>query len=68
MGLFLIVFKMWCEASTPEALKEQLDGDDHCPNAVRVLGTLQNSFEFTAAFQCPVGSKMNPNKKRCRIW
>ena len=33
----------------------------------RVYGPLQNSEEFAKAFQCPVGTRMNP-KKKCAVW
>lgn len=33
----------------------------------RVIGSLQNSEAFSKAYNCPVGSFMNPEKK-CRIW
>lgn len=33
----------------------------------RVLGPLSNSYDFSEAYQCPLGSPMNPEKK-CHIW
>ncbi|KAF2901565.1 hypothetical protein ILUMI_04622 [Ignelater luminosus] len=67
--MFFIAFgSIWCETPNTAALKYQIEHDEHCPSSVRVLGTLQNSHEFAEAFKCPVGSIMNPNKTRCRIW
>ncbi|XP_078493279.1 phosphate-regulating neutral endopeptidase PHEX [Ciona intestinalis] len=41
--------------------------DVHSPGRFRVIGSLQNFDKFSKAFNCPVGSKMNP-KHKCIIW
>lgn len=69
MQLFFIAYgSIWCESIDRESLKSQLENDEHCPSSLRVIGTLQNSHEFSEAFKCPLGSNMNPNRERCRIW
>lgn len=66
--LFFVGFaQVWCSISTPEALKLQVLNDPHAPAQFRVIGTLSNSDEFAKEFNCPVGSKMNPEKK-CIVW
>ncbi|XP_060530222.1 endothelin-converting enzyme homolog [Cylas formicarius] len=67
--LFFIAYgSIWCESSTAEDLRNQLEYDEHCPNSVRVVGTLQNSDAFAKAFKCPRGSPMNPKRRKCQIW
>ena len=39
----------------------------HGPVVARVNGVAQNFQEFSDAFQCPVGSYMNPENK-CGLW
>ena len=34
----------------------------------RVLGELRNSHGFSQAFNCPVGSYMNPDQPKCSLW
>ncbi|KAK3730118.1 hypothetical protein QZH41_013745 [Actinostola sp. cb2023] len=66
--LFFIAYgQSWCASIRPEKAKIMLDVDPHSPNKFRVLGTLSNLKEFSDAFKCPVGSKMNP-KDKCVIW
>jgi len=66
--LFFVGFaQVWCSISTPEALKLQVLNDAHAPAQFRVIGTLSNSHEFAREFNCPLGSKMNPEKK-CVVW
>ncbi|XP_015119868.1 neprilysin-4 [Diachasma alloeum] len=64
--LFLAFAHLWCGAYTPESLRWMLE-DSHSPGHVRLKAVLTNSEEFSEAWQCPVGSPMNPRKK-CRIW
>ncbi|XP_018561401.1 endothelin-converting enzyme homolog [Anoplophora glabripennis] len=66
--MFFIAYgSIWCESTTVQDLQDQLEYDEHSPNSVRVIGTLQNSEDFAKSFNCPKGSPMNPYKK-CKIW
>ncbi|ORX42211.1 zincin [Piromyces finnis] len=61
--LFFISFgQIWCnnEYFYPK-------NDPHASGSARVRGTIANSKEFAAAFNCPLKSKMNPDKK-CQLW
>lgn len=67
--MFFIAFgSIWCETADTESIKYQIENDEHCPSWIRVTATLQNSRNFADAFKCPLGSKMNPKRARCRIW
>lgn len=55
---------MRCECYAPHVPKwksRDSNSQEH------VTATLANSEEFSRAWQCPVGSLMNPQEK-CRIW
>uniref|UniRef100_A0A6P7G7X5 Neprilysin-2-like n=1 Tax=Diabrotica virgifera virgifera TaxID=50390 RepID=A0A6P7G7X5_DIAVI len=66
--LFFIAYaNIWCQTASIEDLTTAIEYDEHCPNAIRVLGSLQNSPDFAKAFHCPTGSPMNP-KNKCKIW
>lgn len=41
--------------------------DVHSTARLRVIGPVSNSEDFAKAFNCPVGSPMNPENK-CNIW
>ena len=51
----------WCTRLPPD------DDDDHSLPSLRVLNSLKNTVEFANAFNCHLGSPMNPVDK-CRIW
>ncbi|XP_043481834.1 neprilysin-2-like isoform X2 [Leptopilina heterotoma] len=66
--LFWISFaQFWCEYVSPEYKKKLFLMDKHSPNEFRVLGSIANRPEFARDFQCPIGSKMNPETK-CSFW
>nr|XP_022340096.1 endothelin-converting enzyme homolog isoform X2 [Crassostrea virginica] len=66
--LFFLGFaQVWCSTSTKEADHLQILTDPHSPAIYRVIGTLSNSKEFAELYNCPVNSRMNPEKK-CEVW
>ncbi|XP_065344267.1 neprilysin-11-like [Cloeon dipterum] len=66
--LFFLGFaNMWCQNPSPAVLNILLKWDVHSPGRERVLGTLSNTKEFADAWNCPAGSKMNPEDK-CVVW
>ena len=66
--LFFVSFgQLWCSKYRDQALKRLIKTDAHSPGIFRVIGTLQNNEDFAKAFNCPKGSKMNPEKK-CSVW
>ncbi|XP_014208361.1 endothelin-converting enzyme homolog isoform X2 [Copidosoma floridanum] len=66
--LFFVNFaQVWCSAVTSEAIGLQIEKDSHCPAKFRVIGPLSNLDDFSAEFNCPRGSKMNPVHK-CEVW
>ncbi|XP_043277492.1 neprilysin-11-like [Venturia canescens] len=67
--LFFVSFAaMWCEIGTPQYMKKKAEEKNvHSPPKYRVLGGVSNSKGFAEAFNCPVGSPMNPADK-CSVW
>ncbi|XP_024943266.1 neprilysin-2 isoform X2 [Cephus cinctus] len=57
----------WCSKYRPEAIKLRITTGFHSPGEFRVLGPLSNMPEFSKDFKCPLGTKMNPEKK-CSVW
>jgi len=68
--LFFISFgRAWAQNINPQTAVQRVRTDPHSPNQYRVLGTLVNIPAFADAFNCPVGSKLNPPKEQqCRLW
>jgi len=63
---FLAYANQYCHYDTKNL---QLNNQNkHSPNVVRVLGVLSLLPEFANAWSCPLGTPMNPNKKKCKIW
>lgn len=66
--LFFVSFaQVWCSAVTDETTTLQIEKDPHSPPMYRVIGSLSNLREFSDTFKCPLGSRMNPERK-CEVW
>lgn len=66
--LFFLGFsQIWCSSYKEQHYWEELN-DEHTMDKYRVLGSLTNHEEFSKAFECPIGSKMNPDISKCRVW
>lgn len=66
--MFFIAYgQSWCSKFRPEAAKLRILTDTHSPPSVRVTAPLVNFDVFAKTFDCPVGSRMNPEKK-CKLW
>ncbi|XP_006016519.1 neprilysin isoform X1 [Alligator sinensis] len=64
---FLNFAQVWCGTYRPEYAVNSIKTDVHSPGKFRVLGSLQNSLEFSEAFSCSKTNFMDPVKK-CRVW
>jgi putative endopeptidase len=64
---FISYGQIWCENSTPEAMRLQALTDPHSPPEFRVNGVLKNLPEFQKAFGCKTGDPM-VSAKACRVW
>ncbi|CAO4366793.1 unnamed protein product [Caenorhabditis nigoni] len=60
---FRIEALKWCSPRSPLTLQQQLSIATHATNSFRVNGVFANEKAFAEAFNCPVGSPMNPVKK-----
>ncbi|KAM6258862.1 neprilysin isoform 1-T4 [Spheniscus humboldti] len=64
---FLNFAQVWCGTYRPEYAVNSIKTDVHSPGKFRVIGSLQNSPEFSEAFSCTKKNYMDPAKK-CRVW
>jgi len=65
---FFIGFaQVWCENSTPQAVRQLALTDPHSPGRFRVIGTVSNFSAFADAFQCKKGDAM-VSEHPCRVW
>ncbi|XP_075274554.1 neprilysin isoform X1 [Opisthocomus hoazin] len=64
---FLNFAQIWCGTYRPEYAVNSIKTDVHSPGKFRVIGSLQNSPEFSEAFSCTETNYMDPAKK-CRVW
>ncbi|XP_038077856.1 neprilysin-4-like [Patiria miniata] len=64
---FLSYSQLWCSVFTPAGVDDYIYNNVHSPGRYRVIGALQNNEAFSAAFNCPAGSYMNPDLK-CKAW
>ncbi|KAK9881775.1 hypothetical protein WA026_017293 [Henosepilachna vigintioctopunctata] len=64
---FLNYAQIWCGSMRPEDALTKIRSSVHSPGPIRVLGPLSNSKDFAEAYNCPLGSPMNPTNK-CSVW
>ncbi|GAU96910.1 hypothetical protein RvY_08279-2 [Ramazzottius varieornatus] len=60
---FLSYSHVWCGIDRPDQARFYLLNDPHSPGEFRANGPLSNFDDFARAYNCPVGSKMNPLQK-----
>ena len=67
---FFIAFgRIWGQQYRPEAMRLQLNTNNHPLSQYRAIGTLQNMPEFHRAFQFKPGDAMvRPLAQQCKLW
>jgi predicted metalloendopeptidase len=67
---FFIAFaRVWGTQMRPDAMRLQLNTNNHPLAQYRAIETLQNMPEFHRAFQCKPGDAMvRPASQQCRLW
>lgn len=64
---FLGNAQVWCSSYKEANYWEELS-DVHTIDKYRVLGMVSNNADFAQAYNCPLGSAMNPVEDKCIIW
>ncbi|XP_053981492.1 neprilysin-1-like [Hylaeus volcanicus] len=64
---FLNYAQIWCGTMRREDALTKIRSSVHSPGLIRVWGPLSNSYDFAKAYDCPLGSPMNPMHK-CSVW
>lgn len=66
--LFFLGFaQLWCSDYEERHYWEELT-NEHAMDKYRVLGAVTNNEDFAQAYNCQLGSPMNPTADKCRIW
>ena len=66
---FISFARVWGTQAREEAMRLQLNTNNHPLAQFRAIGTLQNMPEFHRAFQCKIGDPMvRPVDRQCKLW
>ena len=64
---WLTAANTWCQVVKKQSLKNRILTDSHSPSRARINIPFSNLPQFSADWNCPVGSMMNPVHK-CSVW
>jgi len=65
--MYISYGNIWCNNMRDGYAQTYLLTSAHSPGMFRVNGVVSNNMDFAKAFNCPIGSPMNPEKK-CVLW
>jgi predicted metalloendopeptidase len=66
---FIAYARVWGTQYRAEAMRLQVNTNNHPISKYRAIGTLQNMPEFHRAFQCKPGDPMvRPAAQQCKLW
>ncbi|XP_020296573.1 membrane metallo-endopeptidase-like 1 [Pseudomyrmex gracilis] len=64
---FLTYAQLFCETALPQKIQKNIVQTVSSLRKIRIRGSLSNSREFSDAYDCLLGTRMNPTKK-CTFW